>query len=91
MALRNPIVVTLNSTTVPAVDEWFGYAILENASTAVTTEILFRDGTSTGTLLWPVQLAASGSEGAMFTDPISVPSGVLHVATTGAITGTVYI
>lgn len=83
------VAITLNSTTVPAVDEWFGYAIHETAGAA--EEILFKDGTSTGLLLWPLEIAANGSEGKIFVTPITVPSGVLHIDSTGAIAGSVFV
>lgn len=88
---HNVIAVTLNSTTAPAVDDWFGFAILENASTAAATEVLFKDGSSTGILLWPVQVGANGSKESVWETPIRVPSGVLHVDSTGAILGVVLI
>ena len=83
------IIITLNSTTVPAVDEWYGYALHETAGAA--EEILFKDGTSTGALLWPVEIGANGSEGKVFASPITVPSGVLHIDSTGAVAGSVFV
>ncbi len=92
---RNPnpthtaIAITLNSTTVPAVALWFGYAIHETAGAA--EEILFKDGTSTGALLWPLEIAANASEGKVFPSPIAVPTGVLHIDSTGAVAGSVFV
>lgn len=86
---HNVIAVTLNSTTAPAVDEWFGFAIHETAGAA--TEVLFKDGTSTGILLWPVEVGANGSKAELWPDPIVIPSGVLHCDSTGAIAGSVFI
>ena len=86
---HNVIAVTLNSTTAPAVDHWFGYAIRETAGAAET--ILFKDGTSTGALLWPERIGANGSRAQVWVNPLHVPSGVLHVDSTGSIAGVVLI
>ncbi len=91
MATKRHTAVTMifNSSTGPLVDLWYGYAVHETAGAA--EEILFKDGTSTGLLLWPLEIAANGSEGIVFTTPITVPSGVLHIDSTGAIAGSVFV
>ncbi len=88
---HSPLTVTLNSSTGPTVDDWWGFAVFENASTAAFTEVLFKDGTSTGQILWPLLLNADESAGTIFPGSITVPSGVLHVDTTGSIGGVVFV
>ena len=91
VAGHTAIEITLNSTTVPAVDQWFGYSLYEVASTDIVP-VVFRDGVSTGTILWAISHTSAGwTEGVVFPSPIEVPSGVLHIDTTGAVAGTVFV
>ncbi len=95
MARRGAITPTdlvLNSTTGPLVDQWFGYSIYEIASTDITP-VLFKDGTSTGQILWTVNMSsdAGNFDGNIFNFPINVPTGVLHIDTTGNPLGVVFI
>ena len=88
---HTPITITLNSTTVPAVDQWFGYSLYELASTDIVP-VVFKDGTSTGQILWAISHSSAGwTEGEVFPFPIEVPSGVLHIDTTGNPVGVVYV
>ena len=85
------ITMTLNSTTAPAVDQWFGYSLHEVASTDIVP-VVFRDGVSTGQILWSVNMSSAGGfDGQIWTRPIDVPSGVLHVDTTGNPIGSVFV
>ena len=85
------ITITLNSTTVPAVEQWYGYSLYEVASTDIVP-VVFKDGTSTGQILWTVNMSSAGGwDGEMFNFPIEVPSGVLHVDTTGNPIGVVFV
>ena len=88
---HTPIDVTLNSTTVPAVDQWYGYSMYELASTDIVL-VEFKDGTSTGQILWTINHTSAGwTEGQVFPSPIEVPTGVLHVDTTGNPVGVVFV
>ena len=91
VAGHTSIDVVLNSTTGPLVDQWFGYSMYELASTDIVL-VEFKDGTSTGQLLWTINHTSAGwTEGEVFTRPIEVPSGVLHVDTTGNPVGVVFV
>ena len=86
-----PISVVLNSTTGPLVDQWYGYSLHEVASTDITP-VIFKDGTSTGQQVWAINMSSAGGfDGQVFPHPIEIPSGVLHVDTTGNITGVVFV
>ena len=83
--------VVLNSTTGPAVDQWAGYSLHELASTDIVP-VVFKDGTSTGQILWTISQTSDGwDDNEIFAVPIAVPSGVLHVDTTGNPTGVVFV
>ena len=83
--------ITLNSTTVPAVDQWFGYSLHELASTDIVP-VVFRDGVSTGQILWTISHTSAGwNDDQLFPFPIEVPSGVLHIDTTGNPVGVVFV
>ena len=85
------VTISLNSTTVPAVDQWFGYSLHELASTDAGL-VIFRDGVSTGQILYTIsQTSAGWDDNELWTRPITVPSGVLHIDTTGAPVGVVYV
>ena len=93
MALKGatPLDVVLNSTTAPAVDQWYGYSLFELATTEVTP-VLFKDGTSTGQTIWAINMSSEGGyDGQVFPFPLEVPSGVLHVDTTGSVSGVVFV
>ena len=86
-----PFDVVLNSDTGPLVDQWFGYSFYELATTSVTL-VEFKDGTSTGQVIWAINMSSSGGfDHEIFAHAIEVPSGVLHVDTTGAIAGVVFV
>ena len=87
----HPLDVVLNSTTGPLVDEWFGYSFYELATTSVTL-VEFKDGTSTGQVIWAINMSSSGGfDHEIFAHPIGLLTGVLHVDTTGAIDGVVFV
>ena len=94
MARRGAITaidLVLNSTTAPLVDQWYGYSFHEVASTDIVP-VIFRDGVSTGQILWTISQTSGGwDDNEIFNFPISVPSGVLHVDTTGNPTGVVFV
>ncbi len=86
-----PIDVVLNSTTGPLVDQWFGYSLHELATTSVTL-VEFKDGTDTGQVIWTINMSSQGGfDGQIFPHPIEIPTGVLHVDTTGDIVGVVFV
>lgn len=86
-----PVDVVLNSDTGPLVDQWFGYSLYETATTQVTL-VEFKDGTSTGQVIWAINMSSSGGfDGQVFPHPIEIPTGVLHVDTTGNIAGVVFV
>ena len=85
------ITITLNSTTAPAVDQWFGYSLYETAATDIVP-VVFRDGVSTGQILWAISRTSDGwDDSQVWTAPIEVPSGVLHIDTTGNPIGSVFV
>ena len=94
MARRGAITaidLVLNSTTGPLVDQWYGYSFHELASTDIVP-VVFKDGTSTGQILWTISQSSAGwDDNEIFNFPIGVPTGVLHVDTTGNPTGVVFV
>ncbi len=86
-----PVDVVLNSTTGPLVDQWFGYSLHELASTDIVP-VVFRDGVSTGQIIWTISLTSAGwDDNEIFAHPIEIPSGVLHIDTTGNPLGVVFV
>ena len=84
---RSAIPITVGSTTAPAVDLWYGYS----AYATSLAPVVFRDGVSTGAVIWATQLTSNGGDHEYFDDPVIVPSGVLYVDSTGTVTGSVLI
>ena len=86
-----PLDVVLNSDTGPLVDQWWGYSLFELATTSVTL-VEFKDGTSTGQVIWAINMSSEGGfDGQVFPKAIEVASGVLHVDTTGSVSGVVFV
>ena len=86
-----PTDIVLNSTTGPTVNQWFGYSFHELSSTDIVP-VVFKDGTSTGQVLWTLSFTSLGwTDGQIFPFPIEVPTGVLHVDTTGNPTGVIFV
>ncbi len=84
--------LVLNSDTGPLVDQWFGYSFHELAREDVIVPVVFKDGTSTGQILWTLSFSSGGwTDGKVFPFPIEVPSGVLYADTTGNPTGVVFV
>lgn len=62
--------------------------IAENAGTPALAKVLLKDGSTSGNLLEPITLAASGSVDITFTPPMYFPSGIIAVqVSTGTVRG----
>lgn len=55
------------------------YSIAENAGTPALAKVLLRDGSSSGTILAAISLAASTSAAFAYPTPLYFPSGVIFV------------
>lgn len=75
----------------PAIAVWRGFAIRESAGAAAVVN--FRNGTATGDMLWPLNLAADEAAGILLPsgdDAIESPAGVYVEVVSGTIVGTLY-
>ncbi len=70
---------------------WRGFAIRETASAAAVVN--FRNGTATGDILWPLNLAADEAAGIILgrsDDAIACPDGVYVEVVSGSVVGTLF-
>ena len=75
----------------PSIALWRGFAIRESAAAAAV--INFRNGSATGDILWPLNLAADEAAGILLgkgDDAIESPDGVYVEVVSGTIVGTLY-
>ncbi len=75
----------------PTIKLWRGFAIRESASGAAVVN--FRNGSATGDILWPLNLAADEAAGILLgsgEDAIESPGGVYVEVVSGSIVGTLY-
>jgi hypothetical protein len=70
----------------------FGLAVEEDAGTPAVARFVLRDGTTTsGAIVLPVRLAASGSTYAWFNDGILFRNGLFLDMLSGSINGALFI
>ncbi len=75
----------------PGIRLWRGFAVRETGSAAAVVN--FRLATSTGDILWPLNLAADEAAGIIFDggeDAIESTTGVYVEVVSGAIVGTLF-
>jgi hypothetical protein len=84
---RTALAVIVGSTTGPLVDELWGYSLY---STSAAT-VVFRDQTSTGSVIWGTQVTSNEYDHEFFAQSINIPSGVLYIDSTGVLVGSVVV
>lgn len=81
---------TTSNANHTAVTRFAGFSIRESAATAAPAAVNFRHQTSTGQILFALELAANESAGIVFPSRMPAPSGVYVEVVSGTVSGVLY-
>lgn len=81
--------VTATNDLTDEVEHVLSYHFAENAGTPAEARVLLRDGSSTGTVVCDIRIAASDSKALSFDRPLHFPKGVYVEIASGTVRGAV--